>query len=156
MLNSDDGKTSLTEVVKSVFLPIASDLGFSVIGEQQSDRFGDALVILQSGDVGLRIVRDRLQIFADLGSTAEPDNWFDSTIVMQLLGLTTRPAFGGEDAQVVLPSIAAFLHAVWSELVAMFDSRHFAESKKQLEKLEQARREETWRERAYNPSGGGP
>jgi len=142
MSSSGDGETSFTDVVKSVFLSNARDLGFAIVGQQQSDRFGDALVILQSGDVRLRIVRDRLQLFADLGSAAETDNWFDSTIVMQALGLTTKPVFGGRDAQVVLPSIAAFLRAMWPELVAMFDRRNFAKSKEQLGKLEDARRGE--------------
>jgi hypothetical protein len=139
---SSGDKMSFTDVVTSVFLPNARDLGFAIVGQQQSDSFGDALVILQSGDVRLRIVRDRLQLFADLGSAAETDNWFDSTFVMQALGLTTKPVFGGTDAHVVLPSMAAFLRAMWPELVTMFDRRNFATSKKQLGKLEDVRRDE--------------
>ena len=70
-LDAADAEAGFTDVVKSAFLPAAGNLGFSIIGELQSDRFGDALVKLRSGDVRLRIVRDRLQIFADLGSAAE-------------------------------------------------------------------------------------
>lgn len=131
--------TNFTDDVKSAFLPNAKDLGFRISGEQKSEAFGDALVVLESGDVRLRIVRDRSQIFADLGSVAESDAWFDSTIVMQALGLTTKPAFGGTDPQIVLPGVAAFLKSVWPELVRMFGARTFATTKRQLTELQEAR-----------------
>jgi hypothetical protein len=130
---------SFTDDVRSAFLPNAKDLGFRIVADQKSEAFGDALVVLESDDIRLRIVRDRSQIFADLGSAVEPDTWFDSTIVMQALGLTTKPAFGGTDSQIVLPSIAAFLKSVWLELRAMFEPRHFAATKRQLLELQEAR-----------------
>ncbi len=136
--------TTFTDDVKSAFLQNATELGFRIIGEEKSEAFGDALVILESGDLRVRLVRDRSQIFADLGSVADPDTWFDSTIVMEALGLATQPAFGGTDAQVVLPSIAAFLKAVWSELVALLDRRRFAATKRQLTELQEARAVRRW------------
>jgi hypothetical protein len=136
--------TNFTDDVKSTFLPNAEELGFSIVEERKSEAFGDALVVLQSGDFRLRIVRDRSQIFADFGSAAEPETWFDSTIVMQALGLTTQPLFGGTDPQSVLPSLAAFLKSFWSELMAMFDLRHFAATKAQLTELQDARATKRW------------
>jgi hypothetical protein len=136
--------TNFTHNVKSAFLPNAKELGFVLVEEQKSEAFGDALVVLQSGDFRLRIVRDRSQIFADLGSVTEPETWFDSTIVMQALGLTTQHLFGGTDPQSVLPSIAAFLKSFWSELITMFDPRHFAATKARLTGLQDARAAKRW------------
>jgi hypothetical protein len=138
-LDEEHVVTNFMDAVKSAFLTNAKDLGFRIVGEEKSEAFGDALVVLGSGDVRLRIVRDRSQIFADLGSIAEPDAWFDSTIVMQALGLATSPAFGGTDPRIVLPGIAAFLKSVWPELMRMFEARNFAATKRQLTELQEAR-----------------
>jgi len=136
--------TTFVADVQSAFLPSVKDLGFTVVSEQTSDAFGDALVVLRSGDLQLRVVRDRSQIFADLGSVAEPAIWFDSSLVMRALGLTNRPAFGGTDPRIVLAGIAAFLNSMWPELIAMFDTRRFAATKRELDRI----REEQAAERA--------
>ena len=70
--------------------------------------------MLRSGDVRVQSVRDRSQIFADLGAAAEPETWFDAALVMEALGLTTGAVFGGKDPYAVLPSNAAFLKSVWA------------------------------------------
>ena len=136
--------TNFTDDITSAFLPNVPNLGLTIVEEQASETFGDALVVLWSGDVRVQIVRDRSQIFADLGAAAEPATWFDAALVMEALGLTTGAVFGGKDPYAVLPSIAAFLKSVWPELLAMFDARHCSEIRRRLSELRESRAARRW------------
>jgi hypothetical protein len=130
---------NLLAEVQAALLPQVTSLGFVVVEHNESAAFGDALVVLQSGDVRTRIVRDRSQLFADLGSVVEPDNWFDSAVVMDLLGLSASGGFHERDATRVLHGLGAFIKSVWPDLTSMFSSRKFALTKQQLEALQRDR-----------------
>jgi len=121
-----------------------NDLGFKIITDRASDAFGDALAVAQSGDVRIRVVRDRGQVFVDIGSAAEPDVWFDSAVVMDALGLSKSGGFGSRDVESVVTGLLGFLKSVWPELTAMFDVRHFAATKRRLSQLQEERAAKRW------------
>lgn len=130
---------NLLAEVQATLLPQISSLGFAIMDHWESDSFGDALVVLQSGDLRARVVQDRSQLFADLGSVAEPDTWFDSAIVMDLLGLTASGGFHERDLARVLNGLGAFIKSVWPELASDFSNEKFAATKEQLEALQRSR-----------------
>lgn len=66
---ADDVLASLRQV--SLELP--------VVHHETGSAFGDTLCILSDGSVLYRIVRDRGQLFLDIGRMAEPIAWVDST-----------------------------------------------------------------------------
>jgi hypothetical protein len=132
---------NLLAEVQATLLPQTTSFGFAITDHRESASFGDALVVLQSGDVRARVVRDRSQLFADLGSAAEPGTWFDSAIVMDLLGLSASGGFHERDATRVLNGLGAFIQSFWPELASMFSSEKFAVTKQQLEALQRNRAE---------------
>lgn len=136
--------SDLTEQVESALAHSPHKLGFAIVSGRVSDSFNNALVVAQSGDVRIRIVRDRDQVFADLGSAAEPDTWFDSAVVMDALGLTRTGGFGGRDVEGVLTGLLAFLKSVWPELLSMFGKQRFVATKRRLSEVQDLRAAKRW------------
>jgi hypothetical protein len=131
-----------TELLKQVqaTLPAAVDsLPLRVIEHRESDSFGDALVVLQAGELRVRVVRDRGQVFADFGSAADPARWFDSAVVMDAMGLSATAGFHDQDAKTSLSGIAALLRDCGQELMALFSSDRFASTEQQFTKVQHAR-----------------
>jgi hypothetical protein len=109
------------------------------VDHHESEAFGDALVALSAGDLRIRIVCDRGQVFADFGSVAQPDKWFDSAIVMEAMELSTNGGFRAPEIGPSLQGLAALLQAVGHELVQMFRAQEFPKTERKLAAIQEAR-----------------
>jgi hypothetical protein len=131
--------TDLLRLVQTELLPQIEKHGFKVTTSEASDSFDNASVVLQAPELRLRVVRERSQVFADIGPVAEPSTWFDSAVVMDDLGLSSNAGFHDRDQQKVLQGLASFLNAMWGELRARFASDRLAKTKQELQRLKEIR-----------------
>ena len=129
----------LLSQVRSEFLPLVPSYALEVVHHDESSSFGDATVILQAGDLRLRIVRERSQLFADLGSAADPGSWFDSTVVMDCLNISSNAGLHGRDGAAVLKGLANFLNTFRDELLTTFSRSEFPRTKGALVSVRDAR-----------------
>jgi hypothetical protein len=97
----------LLAVVKECLLPSLEPLGFSVADSDVSTSFDDATVTLQAPKLRLRVVRERSLHFVDFGAVSTPQNWFDSAVVIDYLGLSAQAGFRDRNARVVLAGVGA-------------------------------------------------
>lgn len=115
------------EDVESVVARYLSPLGFTCRATERSEAFGNAWVILEGGNLRLRLVRDRGQIFLDLGSMHDPDeNLFDSAIVVEHLNPGSRPEASNWSGEHSLKQIAQFVSILSSELQSAFSLQRYA------------------------------
>ena len=130
---------ALLDLVNAELLPEITSLGFAVVESQTSDSFDNANVVLQSSALRLRVIRERSQVFLDIGPQSEAGTWFDSAVVMDYLGLSSNAGFHAEDVRAVLRGVGAFVKSMWSELTAKFSPQQLEATKKELRTLAEAR-----------------
>lgn len=71
-----DARVALKDQVFTHLPWLFDELGFRMVEDRYDPKdFGNALVILESAELRIRIVRDRGQIFTDVASLLEPDRW---------------------------------------------------------------------------------
>jgi hypothetical protein len=69
-------QTQFQEDVESKFAKLVERRGFRTLaGGYDAESFGNALVVLESEDYSIRLVRDRGQVFVELASPVDPGNW---------------------------------------------------------------------------------
>jgi hypothetical protein len=131
----------LLQSVRGLLLPALAPRSFEVVEAENFDSFDNALVVLRSPNLRLRITRERGQLLIDFGAAREPGQWFDSDIVLELLGLSTDTSFRGSDAGTVFRGVGAFLRTFGDELEEKLDEAHLAATKRQIEALKERRAE---------------
>jgi hypothetical protein len=129
----------LLNLVNEELLAVLTPLGFEVVHSETSDSFDNGSVLLEAPDLRIRIVRERGQVFADFGPPSEPNTWFDSAVVTDYLGLSSRAGFHDRNARGVLQGVGAFVTSFHDELGAKFDRQHLANAKKELDALKEIR-----------------
>jgi len=102
--------------------------------------FGDALMVIRSNELALRFVRDRGQVFVDIGPGFNGDDWHNLQYVLEFLASNGLPAS---------PSSAWDLEKLGSELKAkyegvrdIFQRGNYSSVKKDLKRFENAKSEE--------------
>ena len=60
-----------------------SPYNFQMVESDSSESFGNALVILESGNLRLQFIKDRDQLFLDFQPTSNNKEWFSIDIVKQ-------------------------------------------------------------------------
>jgi hypothetical protein len=123
---------TLLSLVESNLLPGVDSLGMSVLTHEESGSFDNALVVLQAGDIRIRIVRERSQVFVDFGSSGEPAVWFDSAVVMEYFGLSETAGWHDRDGIGVLRGLAEFLRVFQGELATRLSPANFPVTKQGL------------------------
>ena len=131
--------SDLLTAVREELLPDVSELGFQLVAQDQSDSFDNATVTLEAGDVCVRIVRERSQVFVDFGSVAKPGLWFDSTVVFDFLGIARDGGFHSTDTTAVLRGLSSLLRAFWPEIKSRFGRDTFARTESALTTLRNAK-----------------
>jgi hypothetical protein len=130
---------SLLALVKECLLPSLEPLGFSVADSDVSTSFDDATVTLQAPKLRLRVVRERSLLFVDFGAVSTPQNWFDSAVVIDYLGLSAQAGFHDRNARVVLAGVGALVRAFQVELETRFSPSCLATTTSALTALRNAR-----------------
>lgn len=131
--------TDLLRLIETELLPRIAKRGFRVVQSEVTDSFDNASVILESPELRLRVLRERSQVFADVGPVAEPGTWFDSAVVMDYLGLSADAGFHDRDHHKVLQGIGAFVNAMWDDLRSRFAKEQLDRTKRELEELKEIR-----------------
>jgi hypothetical protein len=131
--------SKLREAIESTLLSASPDLAFVVKEQQESASFGDSLVTLESGELRLRVTRDRGQVLVYFGSTVEPETWFDSQLVAETLGLGSSGGFVDSDIDQSVVALSLFLQTFGRELKQLFGSSEFPRTRARLRDLGMAR-----------------
>jgi len=65
---------------------LTTDPGFRIISFSYDPAiFGDSMVVLRSDALCLRIIRERGRIFAEVAPLADPQNWWDLGMILEVL-----------------------------------------------------------------------
>jgi hypothetical protein len=131
--------TDLLAQIEATLLPLVSCLNLRVIDHSESGSFDNASVTLEGGDLRLRILRERSQVFVDLGPAWDPQSSFDSAVFMDCLGLSDDAGFHDRDAGAVMRGLGSFLRSFADELRNKFSRANFAVTKAELTTLRNAR-----------------
>lgn len=124
--------TGLRELVEALLMPQVAHLGFRVVSYEQAKVFDNAMVVAQGHELRVRVVRERGEVFVDFGSTAQPAVWFDSSVVMEYLGLRGSDGWHSSDAQAVLSDLGGFIAEHVRALEGKFALSEFAMTRKEL------------------------
>ncbi len=109
------------------------DLGFSIVEDDyRPDAFGNSFVTLESTILRLRFVRDRGQVWADVGSPTDPKTWWHLLFVLEAV-LGKRP-----DLRFDLDEAASLLRDNFSTLAEALGPR-LSETKRQLDRFQEKR-----------------
>ncbi len=119
--------------IRPWFSFLSKDYGFYQVEAYNSASFGDSLAVLASDNFRIRFIRDRGQIFIDIGSVVKPDEWFDLSLVKALI--EGNLADGAEAIQ----DLAVFLRNNYSAVKDLFEEKKFIETEKALRELEKLR-----------------
>jgi hypothetical protein len=110
-------------------------LGYRVSDYEVDERlFGDASLRLMKGSARVRAVRDRDQWFVDVGSAAEPNEWFDARFVLDHIGVTAETVVADEAHPAGLFEILAATASRWEPLftTAMYRATRSALKSKEV------------------------
>jgi len=110
-----------------------SRYNFQMVESDCSESFGNALVILESGNLRLQFIKDRDQLFLDFQPTHNKKEWFSIDIVKQLITGNIEPS-----AQMNSDK-AEFLKIHLDEINDLFSPTNFKSTFKKLKELERAR-----------------
>lgn len=133
-MNSD-----LLAIVETDLMPVLAPLGFSIADSAVSESFDNAFVIVEGADVRLRVLRERGTVFLDLAPTPVPNDWVDSAVVMDFLGLSGDGGFHGRETREVVAGIGAFITGLLSELEVTFNKEQWSSTKQALQDLKERR-----------------
>jgi hypothetical protein len=168
-----DGEcTAFFDKVKRHLRYLIDDYGFLVAHQENLRIFDNCLVVLQSNDCRVRIVRDRGTVLIDVGPlsapnvhrlSGSPDPWFDVyTAVAFLTQGTSVDSWewfyaspdehleGEATNEWELAWLADKLQPYWREVFQLFREDVFEWKRKDLEEFRQKRMEESWRRAMQN------
>jgi hypothetical protein len=129
----------LLNLVNAELLPSLTGLGFRVVSNEAADVFDNAEVVLTAPALRIRVLRERSILVLDVGSISEPNTWFDSSVVMEYLGLSADARFHDQHARAVLQGVGIFITSMWHELTETFSPQVFTTAKNDLLALREER-----------------
>jgi len=124
---------NLRDQVETTFLPEVEGLGFVVVEHFHGGGFDNALVVLKSAVITVRIVRERSQLFMDVASVSHAEEWFDIDLIMRLLGHARPDHLALQASSEALVDFGGVIRTHFGKLVELFDNQAFDRTKEQLE-----------------------
>jgi hypothetical protein len=124
---------SVCDEVKPLFSFLLDDHGCSLSETYDSSSFGDSLAILACDDFRIRFIRDRGQIFVDIGPASKNDEWYDLNLVRATI--LRSPS----DEVASIENLAIFLRDNYFAVKDLFEGKNVRETEKALEELQQLR-----------------
>ena len=112
--------SDLLAAVRAELLPRIASLPLAVVDHDEGASFDLASVTLQGGNIRVTLQRERGPIHTGLAAATTPHESFDSFVVLEYLGLSSRQGLTGTDVHAVLSGIGRFLLASWVDLNAAF------------------------------------
>lgn len=129
----------LLKEVQALLPSVIDSLPLRILEHRESASFGDAVVVLQAGELRIRVVRERGQVFADFGSASNTSRWFDSAVVLDVMDLSKIGGFHESETRASLSALAAFLRDCGKELMSLFSSERFPTTEQQLDEVQRSR-----------------
>ncbi len=129
----------LLQMVNEELLLVLAPFGFRIVDHHVAEVFDNAYVVLEAPALRIRVLRERSILVLDIGPTSEPNTWFDSTVVMDYLGLSSEGGFHDRNARRMLRGVGAFITSMWKELTAVFSQHQISTAKQQLNALREQR-----------------
>ncbi len=107
--------------------------------------FGNEVLVLKSRDFRVRFVRDRGDIYVDVGPVSEPSEWH---LLEDVLEFVTKQGIRAKhDAGLGLQELAAALKANYADLQKFLDQAYYVENKKAFEQFQQVKAEQMFGKR---------
>ncbi len=125
--------SNVLEEVKPLFSFLFENHGFSLLEAYDSPSFGDSLVVLTSIDFRIRFIRDKGQIFIDIGPTSKTDKWYDLDLVKTIVDGNL-----GEQAP-ELEDFAVFLENNYITVKGLLVDEKFEEMERAIKQLQDFR-----------------
>lgn len=123
--------SSFSDSVRAGFGKLMSSYGFKIVEDQHdASNFGNAVVVLDSSDFRIRLVRDRGQIFGEVASYSEPDKWYGIDRLYEAIGLQPIPK-----QPVTIEDLAGALEKDLVRVEHSLQPTRFPATKKELERL---------------------
>lgn len=97
-----------------------------------SQAFGNAVVVLVGGNLRVRVFRDREEIYAQVASSLDPENWFPLQRVIRAVGVLSAPPEG----LLTIGQAAEFVGRYFNDLNSGLGISRFSQVKEALADLE--------------------
>ena len=123
------------EYVQRAFAKLAAERALRLhAAAYDAEAFGNAIVVLEGDDYSIRVVRDRSQVFVDLASPIDLENWH---MLNRLLAVVHgdpqyEETWGGS---LHLEDAAAVIDEHHDQLVARLGRKNYADTRRELERL---------------------
>lgn len=125
--------TQLPNSVSSLLSFLKNDCGLSIEGHHIFPAFGDTVIVLRGQHLRVRVVRDRGDWFAEVGSEQKQDDWYDMGLLKELIiGRVKQDVLSFDE-------LATFLRANWQTIVDLLTSSRSCETYAALERIRQER-----------------
>jgi hypothetical protein len=126
--------SSFTGQVYSEFKTTLDDLSFQLIEDTYDEEcFGNSVLVFRSKEFRLRFIRDRGQIFIDIGA-ASYSKWYSLEEVLNVLNHHVQI-----NQENVLETSARELKAIYPQLKEMFKEQNLLETDTAIQELRHAR-----------------
>lgn len=135
---------TIYEEIRPFFSELLDEHGFRVVSESHEPKsFGNGLIVLQAEDLRLRFVRDRGQVFADIGAPGQTgdDNWHQLQRVMEFMHRHDSPAADPRRAA-GLDELGVWLKENYETVRALFREETYPSTRVALKKFEREKAEQ--------------
>lgn len=137
---------TIYEEISPFFSELLDEHGFRMVSESHApDSFGDGLIVLQTEDVRLRFVRDRGQVFADVGSsgTSSGDDWHQLQRVKEFLHRHDSTAAASDARRATgIDELGVWLKANYEQVRTLFRRETYPSTRDALRKFEKEKAEQ--------------
>lgn len=133
---------TIYEEISPFFSDLLNEHGFRVVSEtHEPQHFGNGLLILESKDLRLRFVRDRGQVFADVGASGQTDDdWHQLQRVMEFLN--RRDAAADANRAFGLDELSVWLKENYEKVRAVFQQEAYPSTRDALKSFAKEKSEQ--------------
>lgn len=129
---------TFSEAVRSVFSCLINTLKLRLLKETYDPKhFGNSIIELRGDTIWIRVVRDRGQVFVDIASPVDPDNWYDLERVLEAVGSKTETPMS-PDSPETLELSAKLIERHLDAIQAGLSIPNYHRTKETLERIVQA------------------
>jgi hypothetical protein len=128
--------------VENAFARLRSSASFEVISHETSQSFDNAHVELHGGTLRVRFIRERGQVFADIGPASHLGQWHQLDHLLRFLNRTEAAEAWLATGQTSVAGLAGLVEEHLAEILPAFEPAAYLRTKQQLAKLAHALAEE--------------
>ena len=120
----------------ALFPYLIDEYGFVIQQETyMPEYFGSFFITLLGKDFRVRFVKDRIDLWADVGPIGETEDWTDVRVVLEFLAQKEGKEFTEIEIS-DMKTLSEQFKSNYEKIQSFFDKRNFPELKKELEEYE--------------------